>query len=286
MTTSRERVAKAIKGEVPDKIPKGELLIEERVIKKFLGKDRVGFEERYKFINELELDLVTIVASDLDEMVLGEIKKWVNTSLFVFALLDGPFETGLKNYGFQRYFLMFKKERKELKDFIGRWEEKALREIHELWKMKVDGIVLADDVAYNKGLLISPQDLKEYFWLSYEKIIAFGKKEGLFYFFHSDGNYRVILPDLINLGFAGIHCLERQAGMEAEEIQKEFGEALCLWGHLTTEDIVKAKNPREKEQLKFSIDELGYRGRFILGTNTGLYDGIDLEGIKILYRSF
>jgi hypothetical protein len=60
LQNSRERVKAAISHQLPDRIPRGELCIEDDLVGQCLNCSEVGFEERAAFIEELGLDLVTL----------------------------------------------------------------------------------------------------------------------------------------------------------------------------------------------------------------------------------
>ncbi|HZK17800.1 MAG TPA: hypothetical protein VFD15_00660, partial [Clostridia bacterium] len=57
---SRERVSCSIGHQEPDRIPKGEICIDDTVVKETLLCERVGFEERNQFAELLGLDIYCI----------------------------------------------------------------------------------------------------------------------------------------------------------------------------------------------------------------------------------
>jgi uroporphyrinogen decarboxylase len=113
--------------------------------------------------------------------------------------------------------------------------------------------------------------------------VATGKNLPVFY--HSDGNYRDFIPDIIEAGFNGLHCLDKSSGMEITQVQQHIGNALCLWGHLDVADATQAGDAKKLPDLVDSIWRLASGKKFILGTNSGLFEGMDLEGLRALYRS-
>ncbi|MDN5293384.1 MAG: uroporphyrinogen decarboxylase [Eubacteriales bacterium] len=291
MSLSRERVYKTIKQEPVEDVVKGELIIEDNVIAKTLNKQSIGFEERYEFIKWLELDIVTIAPlkkgneiPQVSELVFPDLEKWAATSLFIFAILDGPFEVGLRFLGLNKFFSLLKKSPQEVLELVEKVENTNRRKIKELAQRGINGVVLADDIAFKQGLYVNPKFLREYFFPSYTRLVEEIKKQNLVAFFHSDGNYRQVLADIIKAGFDGVHCLDRDSGMDIKETREEVGKALCLWGHLTVEDLKMAKHPESREEVRSFAKKLSARGGFILGTTTGIYDGLDLEGLALLYR--
>lgn len=95
----------------------------------------------------------------------------------------------------------------------------------------------------------------------------------------------VIIPDLIRIGFQGLHCIDRNSGMDVFKLQQAYGEKLCLWGTLGSDDLARAADPVYFNDLLENIRLLNSRNGFILGTNSGLFKGIDLGRLIEIYKS-
>ena len=99
----------------------------------------------------------------------------------------------------------------------------------------VGQVTLADDIAYQKGLLANPQILRRSILPSLARQAEAFRKMGFPVFFHSDGNLNDILPNLATIGLTGLQCLEAAAGMDLASIASQYGKDLCLWGILWTQ---------------------------------------------------
>lgn len=294
MFKPRERVLRAIRYGAADRVPKGELCINDSVVRLALNCDHVGFEERRGFIESFALDIFTVspVYPSLNKRLPGpeeclwpDVDKWTQTSLFTFAILDGAFEWGLRSYGFQEFFVLIKSSPLSLRQFVLGVEKLNLSMIKQLAEIGIDGIILADDIAFNRGLFISPQNLREYFFPSLSRQVQEIESLGLPVFFHSDGNYGDVIDDIINAGFVGLHCIDRNSGMEITDLQRKIGDKLCLWGHLDLDDINQSYSPDVLQELVISVRKLASGRRFILGTNSGLFEGMDLIALRAVYQS-
>ncbi len=293
--SSRERVLNLIKNGKADRVPKGELVINDPLIQTELKCDSVNFAQRLAFVNSLGLDIITLsptypkVARELprpQEYLWPDLEKWTKeTSLFSFAILDGAFEWGMRLFGFEEYFILLKKSPDSLLEFIKEVEKLNTLMIEKLVGQGINGIILADDIAYQRGFLINPKTIRKYFMPSIERQVKEIDKAGVPAFYHSDGNYREVIGDIINAGFVGLHCLERNSGMLVDELQQEIGDKLCLWGHLDVNDLENSKEPACREELVKSINKLGKNNKFILGTNSGLFEAMDIESLKTLYSA-
>jgi len=291
MQNSRERVKAAISHQHPDRIPKGELCIGDDLVKQSLNCSQVGFEERAAFIKDLGLDLVCLapdypVSSSVPETLkatLPDLEKWaLETPLFIFALLDGAFGWGMRTLGYMDFLTLTRRSPKSFQTLIEQVENLNRELIKRLVDQGVDGVIIADDIAYQRGLLINPQILRECFFpsLAGQVEAAQGKVP---VFFHSDGNYSKIIPELVDCGFQGLQCFERRAGMDPLKIQEQHPE-LCVWGTLEVEDVQRANEADYIKKLVSEINTMSFHNGFILGTTCGLFKGIDLDALTDIYR--
>lgn len=294
--SSRQRVQRTIRHEATDRIPRGELCIADAAISRELNRTSVGFDEKLLFVNQIGLDIITIspVFPHEEERLpcpvdskWPDIEKWCErTSLFTFALVNGALETGMKMHGWAEFFKIIKKSPSILLSFIDEVEKLNISLFREVAQKGIDGIILADDVAYAKGLLINPKILREYFFPSLARQVEEIDRLGLIAFYHSDGNYQEIIPDLIDIHFQGIQCIERRSDMDTAKLQEAYGDQICLWGNIDIEDTVKARNPEDLKAITDSLNTLPRQKGLILGTNSGIYEVTDIAGLKAIYQSF
>lgn len=294
---SRERVKRLIFTGVTEKILKGELLIEDHVVQKVLDCNYVGFEERKSFADSLGLDLMTVSPRAIDaggqienraeNYYIPDLQKWATqTKYFIFAILDGAFERGIKLWGLEEFFRMVKASSSALQAWIQTIERVNLNLIQRLAAEGADGIIIADDIAFAGGLIAHPQSLKNYFIPSLARQVEEIKRTGLIAFYHSDGNYRKVLQDILQAGFDGLHCIDKNSKMDISQLYKEVEPKICLWGHLDVRDLEEAaQDPQKLELKKHWIKELASEHRFLLGTNSGLFEGINIQGLKMLYQN-
>lgn len=291
---SRQRVFAAIQRQPVEKIPRGELCIEDGVIKRELGCGAVGFEERLEFVKRLGADLICLSSKsgsskgipEYRDVVWEDVERWTrDTPLFSFALLDGAFGWGVRSLGFERFVTLHVRSPLSLVSLVERVEALNMKLAEILVDQGINGFIIADDIAYNRGLLVSPKVLREYFLPSLERQVEAISKRGIPALFHSDGNYSEVLPDLLEIGFQGIHCIDRNAGMDAVALRQVYGEKLCLWGTLDVADLAKTDDEVYLAELIKGIEELGSQGGFILGTTSGLFEGIDIRGLMRVYQA-
>lgn len=290
---SRELVQTLLRSGLTDYIPKGELCINEGVFCGQSGCSCPGFEERLAFIQSLRLDIISLSPlyptglkrlPEVKEYQWPDVHRWVNdTSLFTFALLDGAFEWGMRILGLHEFCVMLRRSTLSLQELTNRVETLNQSLVERLADQGINGIILADDIAYQQGLFASPQILRDTFIPSLarqaERIIDLD----LPVFYHSDGNYMAVIEDIVAAGFNGLQCLEKSAGMDLHKIRAQFGKDLCLWGHLEVEGIMQANNPTVYNEILASTRNAASGGRFIMGTTSGLFEGLDIKALQAIY---
>jgi len=292
MSTSCEKVYNALQQKPLDDFVKGELVIEDKLVAQIFNKEKIGFIEKYDFVKRLNLDIATITpvaqvckkkVPRRDELEFPDVEKWANTDLFTFGLLDGPFEWGIKLYGFNYFFSLLMKSPKTVEELNRNIAQLNIEKIEELAARGVNGIIITDDIAYSQNLYIRPIMLRKFYFPIYADMVEKIRKNNLTAFFHSDGNYYPVLDDLISAGFCGIHCIDHNSKMEIKAIKQEVQDKICLWGHLTPRDLQDIEDAEKRQQvLAFAEDMLSMNG-FILGTTSGLYPGINLASLEFLY---
>jgi uroporphyrinogen decarboxylase len=118
-----------------------------------------------------------------------------------------------------------------------------------------------EDLAFKTGPHISPSIYKE-FWLPYQnRIVSLLSKYGVENIcLHSAGDFRVLIPMLLDNGVSMIWPLDRNSNMDPIEIQKKFGKSLRMAGGVGKSALLagKAAIDEELERLMPLIREGGY----------------------------
>lgn len=295
---SKERIWAAIRHEKADRIPRGEIVVDDAVVRSFLGCTQVGFAERFEFVQSIGLDLFCQgpafpgqpagdVLPQPAQAGWGDLDDWVSrTDRFIFITLDGVFGWGTRLWGFQRFAVSLMRGSSDLTVFIRAVEELNLELAQRAQDRGVMGVLFADDLAYQRGLMAGPERLRRYILPSLARQTEALTALGLPVFFHSDGNLNDILEDLADIGLTGLQGLEAAAGMDLGLIKERYGARLCLWGNLDPACLVL---PHSREEIAGQIDSIlkvaSQAGGFIFGTSSGLFKGVKPENMQWVYET-
>jgi len=277
---SKQRVKTAIEHLLPDRVPLGELVVEEGFIRKYLGRDTVDTAQKAEFFRAVGLDL--ICSSEPGEVAYFSRE----TDLFVFGLVQGGFSGLLRGCGdFVEAMLLIGRDAGAAAGIMEK-ELTGSREMAlQLLRSGAHGVMVADDIAYNKGLYVSPETLQKIYFPSLAGTVRILKEAGHPVFFHSDGNLNQILLDLKEAGFDGLQCLEQKAGMVLAELKERFRDELCFMGGVDLNEV--ASDLREEELEKVVRETLlvgALGGGYIFGTNGGLFEGLSPKVVERIYR--
>ena len=143
----------------------------------------------------------------------------------------------------------------------------------------VDGIIGANDIASQKGTMISPGHYREFILPSLKKIVNRCHSKNRPFIKHYDGNINIILDILINEGeIDGLHSIEPTANMDIYNIKKIYGGKISLLGNLDCSHLMSfgSKNEIEKE-IKRLIKYIAPDGGYVFGSSNAIHSGISTE---------
>ena len=97
--------------------------------------------------------------------------------------------------------------------------------------VQVDLIGFGEDFAYKNGPLLSPAMFRRFLLPRYAQAMAFARAHGVECTWHdSDGDSRLLLPDMLAVGVNSTVPCEVAAGMDPVALRAQFGRALRIGG--------------------------------------------------------
>lgn len=128
--------------------------------------------------------------------------------------------------------------------------------------IKPDGIWIYDDMAFKTMTFCSPAMYRETIWPEHRRLVEFAHGHGMKVIFHSDGDLRGVIPDLMQAGFDCLQPLESKASMDVRELAPQVGDKLALFGNINVMKLLTNDLDVIEEEIaaKFSagMEEKGY----------------------------
>jgi hypothetical protein len=164
---------------------------------------------------------------------------------------------------------------------------------HERWLRMIDLVedatrypiaLVAGDLAYRGGTLVSPRWLKESGWYRRlaEIVDAFHQK-GIKVMYHSDGDLRRILPDLVATGIDGLNPVEVAAGMDLRALREQYPHLVLAGG--IPYDVLLNGSREEIKQVTLNCLQTASPG-YIAGSSTDEFsDDLPLENFLEMFET-
>ncbi|MCL5027140.1 MAG: nucleoside 2-deoxyribosyltransferase [Chloroflexi bacterium] len=150
----------------------------------------------------------------------------------------------------------------------------------------VGALIMPDDIAYNRGLMIAPRFLRQYLFPWYKRIGDLCKRKGIPYLYHSDGDVSEVMEDIIDCGFRGLNPIQPQA-MDIVEVKRKYGHRLCLIGNIDPAYTLTRGTPQDVEgEVKLRIKQLAPGGGYCLASGSGsIPDYVPLANFKAMVEA-
>ena len=138
-------------------------------------------------------------------------------------------------------------------------------------------IVMDGDLAYNQGPIMSPAHYDEFIGPYHREICDLVHKKGKKIVKHSDGNLTPLVPNLIEVGFDGIHPIQPQ-NMDIGDIKRKFGDRLCILGNIDCSFLLVFGKPEEvRQSVKETIEVAAPGGGYIMSSSNSIHPGCKPE---------
>jgi uroporphyrinogen decarboxylase len=148
----------------------------------------------------------------------------------------------------------------------------------------VDAIGLFNDLGTQDGLMISPTLYRRFFKDRQRELIAMIHGFGVKVFYHSCGDIKPIIEDLIEIGVDILDPLQLKAmRLTPAELGAQVNGRITLHGGLDTQDLLVNGGPDQvKQAVRELKSELGREGRYILSCSHYLQVDVPFPNIEAL----
>ena len=153
-----------------------------------------------------------------------------------------------------------------------------------LQREAVGAIWYVDDIAVKDRLMVSPVFLRKVFFPRLKMIGDCCKKRGIPLIYHTDGDIRTVLQDIIDAGVNGLHPIDPTA-MDIYEFKKKLAANMCVIGNVDV-DMLECSNPQEviEDTLKH-LKSLGPGGGYALGSSNSIVRTVKPENYRAMLET-
>jgi uroporphyrinogen decarboxylase len=132
-----------------------------------------------------------------------------------------------------------------------------------------DGIMLSDDIGYNRGLFASPKVLGELIFPYHREMVDFFHSYGLPVALHTCGSIAQALPLIVDAGYVGLNPIERKAkDNDPFAFAEAYGDRLVFIGGLDTRVLETNDKDIIRREVADFVEGMKARGaRLIFGSD-------------------
>jgi len=173
-------------------------------------------------------------------------------------LLAYPVTTGLcaiysdGAMGLEIFTYFFEAYPELVREHMDLFMEHSLRRLHaiaDLYRDYSPVVLVAEDFATKQGPIFPPSFLNEFHYPNVKKLADAWHEHGLKAIYHSDGNWKKVIPELIACNVDGFYCLEPNCGMNIVELKNRWPK--MVWaGGVDGVDLMERGTP---EQVKAEV---------------------------------
>ena len=154
----------------------------------------------------------------------------------------------------------------------------------------IDVVQMADDLAGQHGMLISPASYRRHLKPFHKEMFDYiHSKTDAKIFFHSCGSIRPLIPDLIEVGVDILNPVQvSAANMDSAELKREFGKDICFWGGgVDTQNAFDERYTPEQVRADVSkrLQDLMPGGGFVFNTVHNIQGNVPPENIMAMWEA-
>lgn len=160
-----------------------------------------------------------------------------------------------------------------------------VKRIHAVADTQLSPVVLiAEDFSTKQGPIFGPEFLELQHYPYVRRVSDAWHSHGYKVLYHSDGNYKKVIPDLMKTGVDGFYCLEPNCGMMIVELKKQWPE--MVWaGGVDGVELMEYGNPEDvRKEVRRHIIETGVlqTGGMFVATSSEINPPIKPENFKAM----
>jgi uroporphyrinogen-III decarboxylase len=144
-----------------------------------------------------------------------------------------------------------------------------------------DVFISTDDMAFKSAPYFSPKVFRDLVLPRYQRV---RKNITLPWVIHSDGNLMPFMDDLVSLGIAGLHPLEKGA-MDIRAVKQAYGDRICVLGNVDLNILGMGTVEEVDREVHELIRDVGPGGGYILTSGNSLAGYLKPENVIALAQA-
>jgi uroporphyrinogen decarboxylase len=167
-------------------------------------------------------------------------------------------------------------DRPELVDaVVAKCIDQSIKVVQIGAELGAEVVITGDDIADNKGPMISPDLYKSLFMPHFRRFVSAVHDCGLYHWKHTDGNIMSLLDTFADAGVDGIDPIDPLGGMDLATVKKGWGDRMAIKGNVDCVKLLTQGTQQEVvEAVKACIRIAGPGGGYACSTSNSIHSGI------------
>lgn len=208
--------------------------------------------------------------------------RWREHGDWVMGLLWFGFEVTYSHMVGTQLFMAMVEDPEWVIDIVNTMLDSSIALLEMVWDAgyHFDGVMWYNDMGFKGAQFMSVGMYRELFKPADRRAAEWAHAKGLPVYYHSCGDVRPFVPELVDIGVDMLNPLEVKAGMDPLALKKQYGGRLAFHGGLNAQLYEKPENMwAEMERL---VPQMMVNGGYIIGTDHSVPDSVSLD----TYREF
>jgi uroporphyrinogen decarboxylase len=163
---------------------------------------------------------------------------------------------------------------------------RAREKIDRLTGAGAEFILIVNDIAFNQGTFISPDQIREFVIPYLAEQVEHVKKRSAIPFVHTDGNITSVLDDFIATGAACFQSVDPMAGMDIRQVKKKCHGKMALMGNVQCNLLQDGPKPAIRESALYCLEHASPGGGYIYSSSNTIFPGMPLENYEYMLEVF
>ncbi len=157
---------------------------------------------------------------------------------------------------------------------------------YEATKGYLDAVLIGNDFGSQNGLLVAPEELREYVFPGTKRLVDQAKSYGLKVVHHSCGAIHPIIDDLFGLGIDVIHPIQARAkDMQADRLKADFGDRGAFFGGVDAQHLLVNGTAEEVRADVLRLKEIFPTGLILSPSHEAILPDINPANIEALFKA-
>jgi 5-methyltetrahydrofolate--homocysteine methyltransferase len=180
--------------------------------------------------------------------------------------------------GMELFVYLYAEEPELVSSWLQALNDYELYKIHRIADPKLMPVAMvADDLAYNKGLLFSREFLMKESFPRAKRLVDAWHQHGCKVIFFCDGNKWDIMDDLIAIGYDCIAPLEPASNMTVKDVKEKYPQLTNCYMIDCNDLLSHGTSEQVDAEVKQAIDAAAGGGGFILSSTSAIHPAVKLE---------